>query len=190
MKSVCSLHYRILSTLLLCMTLFLASTSFAGKLEELTIRANQGDSIAQFYLASKYHFGQGVPQDYKQAVNWYTKAAEQGEAQSQHNLGFIYNNGQEGVPQDYKQAVKWLTKAAENGFANAQYHLALNYYKGQGVPQDYKQAYNWFSLAAANGEEDAVKARDIAQSKLTPNVLAEAQKETKSIFDKIEASKK
>ena len=30
-----------------------------------------------------YDNGQGVPQDYKQAVKWYTKAAEQGDADAQ-----------------------------------------------------------------------------------------------------------
>ena len=153
MKNVCSLHYRILSTLLLCMTLFLASTSFAGELEDLTVKANQGDADAQLNLGNRYYNGEGVPQDYKQAVYWYTKAAEQGYASAQFNLGLMYGNG-------------------------------------QGVPQDYKQAYIWFSLAAANGEENAVKARDIAQSKLTHQGLAEAQKEAKSIFYRIEASKK
>ena len=65
-----------------------------------------------------YDDGQGVPQDYKQAVKWYTKAAEQGNAEAQYNLALVYANGQ-GVPQDYKQAAKWYTKAAEQGNARS-----------------------------------------------------------------------
>ena len=38
-------------------------------------------------------------------------AAEQGDADAQHNLGFMYYNG-EGVPQDYVQAHKWINLAA------------------------------------------------------------------------------
>ena len=61
-----------------------------------------------------YVEGQGVRQDDAQAVQWYRKAAEQGIAKAQFNLGFMYNNGQ-GVRQDYMQAVHWYRKAAEQG---------------------------------------------------------------------------
>ena len=40
-----------------------------------------------------YVDGQGVPQDYEQAFKWYTKAAEQGYAQAQNNLGVCYQGG-------------------------------------------------------------------------------------------------
>jgi len=40
-----------------------------------------------------------VPQDYKEAVKWYLKAAEQGYALAQFNLGNMYYNG-DGVLQD------------------------------------------------------------------------------------------
>ena len=45
-----------------------------------------------------YAKGQGVPQDYAEAVKWYRLAAEQGFAMAQDNLGLMYKNGQ-GVPQ-------------------------------------------------------------------------------------------
>ena len=54
-----------------------------------------------------YKKGQGVPQDYKTAVKWYTLAAEQGNRIAQVKLGDMYAEGV-GVPQDYKIAVKWL----------------------------------------------------------------------------------
>jgi len=47
-----------------------------------------------------YDKGQGVPQDYKEAVRLYRLSAEQGIAQAQYNLGLMYDKGQ-GVPQDY-----------------------------------------------------------------------------------------
>ena len=50
-----------------------------------------------------YDNGQGVTQDYKQAVYWFEKAATQGLAKAQYNLGLMYSNGQ-GVTQNYKQA--------------------------------------------------------------------------------------
>ncbi len=51
-----------------------------------------------------------LTKDYKQAIKWYSKAAEQGYAPAQYNLGIMYREG-EGTPQDYKQAIKWNTKA-------------------------------------------------------------------------------
>jgi hypothetical protein len=54
-----------------------------------------------------YYKGHGVPQDYAAAVSWYRKAADQGDANAQGNLGVMYAKGQ-GVPQDYVQAHKWL----------------------------------------------------------------------------------
>ena len=69
--------------------------------------------------------GQGVPQDDKEAVKWYRLSAEQGYAEAQFNLGFMYDNG-EGVPQDYKEAVKWYRLSAEQGNALGQYNLGLD----------------------------------------------------------------
>ena len=77
---------------------------------------------AQYNLGIMYYNGQGVPQDYAEAVKWYRLAADQGDAYAQYNLGVMYDNG-EGVPQDYKEAVKWYRLAAEQGHAKAQYNL-------------------------------------------------------------------
>jgi uncharacterized protein len=98
--------------------------------------------------------------DYKEAVKWYTKAAEQGDAEAQSNLGVMYQNGQ-GVPQDYKEAVKWYTKATEQGFAqaqsnltDAQFSLGAMYQNGQGVPQNYKEAIKWYRISAEQGNAE------------------------------------
>jgi TPR repeat protein len=68
-----------------------------------------------------------VEQDDKQAVTWFTKAAEQGNADAQDLVGFSYYEGN-GVEQDYTQATKWYTKSAQQGNANAQCRLGLCYY--------------------------------------------------------------
>lgn len=56
----------------------------------------------------------GVSQDYKEAIKWYLKAAELGDADAQLNLGLMYNNGQ-GVIQSNKYAYIWSSIAAANG---------------------------------------------------------------------------
>ena len=53
-------------------------------------------------------------QNYKQAVKWFTKTAKQGFAQSQYNLGVLYDNGH-GVLQDYIRADMRFNIAAANG---------------------------------------------------------------------------
>jgi TPR repeat protein len=61
-----------------------------------------------------YYNGQGVLQNYKTAVKWYTLGAEQGDAPAQSNLGTMYENG-EGVLQDYVRAHMWFNIAASSG---------------------------------------------------------------------------
>jgi len=122
-----------------------------------------------------YQYGQGVRQDYAEAVAWFRKAADQGLADAQSNLGVMYQYGQ-GVPQDYAEAVKWYSKAADKGFVLAQNYLGGMYAHGQGVRQDYVLAHMWLNLAAAQGNTEAVKNRDIVAAKMTPEQIAEAQK--------------
>ena len=87
---------------------------------------------------------------YQQALIWHRKAAEQGYAESQYNLGVMYANVQ-GVPQDDKQALSWFRKAADQGYADSQYNLGVMYANGQGAPQNLIEAVFWFRKAAEQG---------------------------------------
>jgi hypothetical protein len=88
--------------------------------------AEQGHAEDKYNLGVCYYQGQGVPQDYAKAVEWYSKAAAQGYAPAQCNLGFCYSRGQ-GVPQDNAKAAEWYRKAAEQGHALAQCNLGVCY---------------------------------------------------------------
>jgi TPR repeat protein len=57
-------------------------------------------------------------------ISWYQKAADQGYAGAQYDLGFMYVNGK-GVLKDDKQAVYWYQKAADQGYAEAQSILGV-----------------------------------------------------------------
>jgi TPR repeat protein len=61
-----------------------------------------------------YHNGYGVLQDYKEAIKWYHRAAEQGSNRAQYNLGLMYDNGY-GVPQNYVKAHMWYNIAGLAG---------------------------------------------------------------------------
>ncbi|HLK23278.1 MAG TPA: TIR domain-containing protein [Caulobacteraceae bacterium] len=93
--------------------------------------------------------------DYATAVTWYLKAAEQGDAMAEYNLGWIYDNGGNGVAQDYAQALNWYTKSANQGDKDAENNLGEMYYYGRGTTVDYATAFHWYTLAANQGEENA-----------------------------------
>jgi TPR repeat protein len=131
---------------------------------ELVGRAVAGDARAQCNLGVCYAKGEGVTQDYKEAVKWLTKSAEQEFMFAQANLGSLYHNGN-GVTKDQKEAVRWWTKAAEQGNAGAQFFLGVCYYQGKGVTQDYKEAVKWYTKAAEQGDAKAKEALERLKSK-------------------------
>ena len=73
-----------------------------------------------------YYHGKSVTQDSKKAVKWFRLAAEQGDADTQFNLGLMYANA-EGVTQDYKEAINWYKLSAEQGYAAAQKNLGMEH---------------------------------------------------------------
>ena len=89
-----------------------------------------------------YAKGEGVKKDEAEAVKWYTKAAQQGHALAQVNLGLMYHN------KDEAEAVKWWTLAALLGHAKAQFFLGVMYAKGEGVIRDEAEAVKWYTKAA------------------------------------------
>ena len=65
-----------------------------------------------------YHNGDGVSEDHVRAVEWWRKAANQGHAEAQSNLGVMYHKG-DGISKDSVRAVEWWRKAANQGHARA-----------------------------------------------------------------------
>jgi uncharacterized protein len=60
-----------------------------------------------------------VPQNYTRARQWYEKAAAQGHASAQINLGVMYADGRS-VPQDYVRAYMWWSLAAAHSMGDEQ----------------------------------------------------------------------
>jgi uncharacterized protein len=71
-----------------------------------------------------YFAGQGVAQDFPQAVGWYRMAADQGFAAAELNLGLMYLNGQ-GLSQDYVRAHKWFNLAASRSLSGTAHDWAI-----------------------------------------------------------------
>ncbi len=116
--------------------------------------AVKGKVRAEHFLGAMFMEGDGVPQDYAKAFEWYTKADEHGHIRAKQNLGYIYYTGK-GVPVDYAKAFEWYKKAAEQGDVTAQFMLGSMHYNGEGVQQDYVKAFEWYTKAAEQGLANA-----------------------------------
>jgi TPR repeat protein len=90
-------------------------------LQRLRQDAEQGNSLAQYLLGVVYSKGEGVPQDFAEAVKWLRRAADQGVVPAQFFLGGMYAMG-EGVPADIVRAHMWFNLA---GAHTAQEHTQV-----------------------------------------------------------------
>lgn len=143
-------------------------------LQEFRALANRGNVLASHKLGLMYNNGEGVRQNFREAIIWFRQAAAYGHAPAQTMLGIKYEKGQ-GVGRKFDEAAKWYRHGAEQGDATAQYRLGRLYVLGRGVPRDYTQAVAWFELAAAQGFADAAAARDSVAAHLSRQQLAEAK---------------
>jgi TPR repeat protein len=125
-----------------------------------------------------------VAKDEVEAVRWYRKAADQGDAGAQSNLGFCYANGT-GVAKDEVEAVRWYRKAADQGDAGAQSNLASCYAYGKGVAKDEIEACAYWNLSGITFES-ARKNLFIWERKMSPNARLLGQQRTKQLQNEIE----
>lgn len=101
------------------------ATVAGGGLEGIRKLAEQGDATAQFSMGARYATGEDVPQDYSEAVRWFSMAAEQGHIAAQATLGAYYWVGR-GVPTpDLVKAYFWSVLAQAGGDEASKYRVAL-----------------------------------------------------------------
>jgi TPR repeat protein len=105
-------------------------------------------------LGSRYEHGAGgLTKDDVQAVSWYRKAADAGDARGMTNLGMMYEHGRGGLPRDDVQAVSWFRKGAEAGRARGMTLLGWMYEHGRGgLAKDDVQAASWYRKGADAGD--------------------------------------
>ena len=77
------------------------------------ILAENGVAESQNILGEYYKTGNGVPQDYNIAKTWFQKAADQGFAAGQRNLGSLI------VETNKDLGIEWITKAVNPGDTTA-----------------------------------------------------------------------
>jgi len=137
-------------------------------------RAGAADSVAQYEMALRYADGEGVPQNYRDAMAWFAKAAANDNDNAQWKLGLGYIKGI-GVPHDERKAVVWFKRAANHGDIRAQSALSDLYLSGRGVPRDYVRAYTWASIATGSRGNDDDQLRVIG-SRMTSAQMEDAQR--------------
>lgn len=99
----------------------------------------------QNYPAAQARLGEllDVAEQNEEAVRWFRKAADQGDAAGEFGLGRMYAAG-EGVEKDAGKAVYWIRRAAEKDYLPAVEVLAQAYRTGDlGLPIDAQQSQLW-----------------------------------------------
>ena len=86
------------------------------------------------------------------------KAAEQGDAVSQRNLGYCYEKGLLGVEKDPEKALEWYTKAGDQGDVFANYNAGQFYRTGEGVDTNLDAAIKYYFRAASKDDIPAQNA--------------------------------
>lgn len=114
--------------------------------------AGLGYKFSQFRLGQAYEYGHlGLPLDHRSSIQWYSKAAAQGEHQAELALSGWYLTGSEGVlKQSDTEAYLWARKAASGEPPLAKAMFALGYFSEQGIgcPASLEDARRWYGRAA------------------------------------------
>ncbi len=141
--------------------LMLATPAHAGSSKPVDIaallqQAQQNNAAAEVKLGNLYNSGgNGLARDYVQAMQWYQKAADQGDLEAKYQLAMMYFNGHAGS-KDFNKAADLLQDPANGGMAAAQYRLGDMAAHGEGVRfQDFKTAADWLTRAANQNNAEA-----------------------------------
>ena len=174
-----------MSSFTLFFSLISVSTFAALTPEELNAlkqKSDSGDAKSQFELAI-WHSEDAIIMEQQKAFNLYKKAAEQGHAQAQFQLGFCYAKAL-GVEEDRMKAYIWFRKAAKQGIEEAQINLSTYYFHTD--YNDKVEAYA-YTLLADGSDKDAREARADLESELTSDQKLAGQKRSKELQKEIDA---
>ena len=94
----------------------------------------------QAILGNFYETGSGVKKNINEALKWYEKSANAGNALGEASLGALYYDGK-GVSKDSAKAFQLFEKSAMKNDVRGMTGLAMCYYKGDGIAKDYVKAY-------------------------------------------------
>ncbi|KAI9883877.1 MAG: hypothetical protein M1823_004342 [Watsoniomyces obsoletus] len=112
--------------------------------------ASLGYKFSQYRLGSAFEYGlMDCPIDPRRSIAWYSRAAVQGEHQSELALSGWYLTGSEGVlQQSDTEAYLWARRAAQSGLAKAEYAMGYFTEVGIGAPANLEEAKRWYRRAS------------------------------------------
>lgn len=84
--------------------------------------------------------------DMQQAVQWFSRAAERGDANASYGIACVYY-----AEGEYEKALEHFKYAAEKGCTRAFHWIGYVYHKGVGVPVDLDLAADFYKKGASNG---------------------------------------
>lgn len=117
--------------------------------------AERGSADAQLTLGQlAFHGARGLPQDPALALQYYLRAAENGEAAAHGHIGHMYAQGI-GARQDNATALKHFRLGAAKGHPASQNGLGYMHMHGYGVEVSYPKALELFRAAAEKGNPEA-----------------------------------
>lgn len=87
-------------------------------IEKAISEAENGNLSCMEQVALAYLRGDGVEHSPEKAVYWFTKLAQQNDANGQFNIGLLLAKGY-GTERDFEKAAYWMQRAADNGDADA-----------------------------------------------------------------------
>ncbi len=135
-----------------------SSVSATSKSEEDSSKKAASDEALPTGNALK-NFQAGIAayqaNDLPLAFQEFQTAAKQGHADSQYNLGLMYEQGI-GVGKDESQAVAWYRESAAQGNSAAQFNLGVLYENGRGTKVDFAEANKWYRSASVQGDALAI----------------------------------
>ena len=118
-------------------------------MQKLMSKAARGDAKAQGQLGINYLMGNKCEKDFARAKTWLTKAAENGDPQSQVTIGFYHAEGVWGFEQDTVKAINWYLTAAAQDEVLAMQRMADCYGTGFGVEKDVLKELEWYRRIVA-----------------------------------------
>ncbi len=138
---------------------------------EVHALAMQGDAEAQFQLGVAQAKGRGMPQNMNEGMKWLLKAAEQGHAQAQNDLGECHH-----IQKNLPEAYRWHRRAAEGGSLPGRFNVGMDLFFGDGVAVDNVESYFWLALSDPHRTEDSHKVYALLLRKMTAAEVAAAQR--------------
>ncbi len=139
--------------------------------------AKMGSISGQMSMVLCCEEGIGGDQDFKEAVEWLTLAANNADpdndewrAKARTKLGYSYQLGR-GCSKDINKAVEWYKRAVADNDSLGQVYLGWCYLNGTGVPKDEARAVELFRKSAEQNDpqgqcflaESLTKGKGVAQ---------------------------